>query len=180
MRGRLGMPELIEAMQRALVEFSAGRVQQPVRTVFAYGDQPSHFGAMPCYAPSLPALGAKLVAVCPANAGRGLGTHQALIVLLDPATGEPQAVLDGRYITEARTAAVSAVSVRQLARQEARTLAIVGSGVQARSHVEACAWCGSFAKFACGVPIGIASCDSLPKQACARWKAPRPPCAERT
>jgi len=136
-RARLRMPDLIEAMERALVEFSAGRVEQPVRTVLEFGAQRSFFGLMPSYAPSLPALGAKLVTVCAGNAARGLDTHQALIVMLDPVTGAAQAIVDGRYITEARTAAVSAVSARQLARSDARVLGILGSGVQARSHCEA-------------------------------------------
>jgi alanine dehydrogenase len=135
-RARLKMPDLIEAMQRALVEFSSGKVQQPVRTVLPFGDQ-AFFGLMPTYVPSLPALGAKLVTLCPANAKRGLATHQAMIVMLDPDTGIAQAILDGRYITEVRTAAMSAVSVQLLARRDARVLAILGSGVQARSHVEA-------------------------------------------
>jgi alanine dehydrogenase len=136
-RARLRMPDLIEAMQQALIEFSAGRVRQPVRSVIEFGGEHSLFGFMPCYIPSLPALGAKLVTVCAANAGRGLATHQATIVMLDPQTGIPLAFLDGRYITEARTAAVSAVSVRHLARKDARVLGILGSGVQARSHLEA-------------------------------------------
>jgi alanine dehydrogenase len=83
------------------------------------------------------ALGAKLVTVFGANAARGLHTHLASIVLLDPETGALRALLDGRYITEARTAAVSAVSSRLLARRTAASLAIIGSGVQARSHLEA-------------------------------------------
>ncbi|MEP6537373.1 MAG: ester cyclase [Bryobacteraceae bacterium] len=136
-RARIRMPELIEAMEQALVEFSAGRVKQPVRTVMEFGGEASLFGLMPSYVPSLPALGAKLVTICRGNAERGLGTHQAMIILFDPVTGEAEAILDGRYITEARTAAVSAVSTRLLARKEARVLGIVGSGVQARSHLEA-------------------------------------------
>jgi alanine dehydrogenase len=136
-RARLRMPDLIEAMQRALVEFSAGRVQQPVRTVLEFGAEWSLFGLMPSYVPSLPALGAKLVTVCAGNAGRGLDTHQAIIVMLDPETGVAEAILDGRYITEARTAAVSAVSARHLARKDAQVLGILGSGVQARSHCDA-------------------------------------------
>ena len=136
-RARLRMPDLIEAMERALVEFSAGRVRQPVRTVLEFGEERSLFGAMPCYVSSLPALGAKLVTVCAGNTERGLGTHQATIVMLDPVSGVALAILDGRYITEARTAAVSAVSVRRLARGDARVLGILGSGVQARSHFEA-------------------------------------------
>lgn len=135
-RARLRMPGLIDAMERALVEFSAGRIEQPVRTVFAFGEERSLFGLMPAYVPSLPALGAKLVTVCPGNTARGLGTHQALIVMLDPLTGVAEAILDGRYITEVRTAAVSAVSARRLARSDARVLGILGSGVQARSHLE--------------------------------------------
>jgi hypothetical protein len=136
-RARLRMPELIDAMERALVEFSAGRIEQPVRTVFGFGTEQSLFGLMPSYVPSLPALGAKLVTVCPGNTARGLGTHQAVIVMLDPVTGVVEAILDGRYITEARTAAVSAVSARLLARRDTQVLGIVGSGVQARSHFEA-------------------------------------------
>lgn len=136
-RARLRMPALIEAMQCALVEFSANRVVQPVRTVLKYGEEHALFGLMPTYIPSLPALGAKLVTVCHANAARGLGTHQALIVMLDPATGIAIAILDGRYITEMRTAAVSAVSTRHLARADAKILGIIGSGVQARSHLQA-------------------------------------------
>lgn len=136
-RARLGMPELIEAMQRALVEFSAGRVQQPVRTVLQYGDERALFGLMPTYVASLPALGAKLVTVCAGNAKLGLGTHQAIIVMMNPQTGVTEAILDGRYITEARTASVSAVSARLLAQEDAQVLAILGSGVQARSHHKA-------------------------------------------
>lgn len=136
-RARLPMPDLIDAMQRALVEFSAGRVQQPLRTVLKFGAENSLFGLMPSYIPSLPALGAKLVTVCAGNAKLGLGTHQAIIVMLDPETGVAEAILDGRYITEARTAAVSAVSARLLAKKDARVLGILGSGVQARSHGEA-------------------------------------------
>ncbi len=136
-RARLRMPQLIEAMERALVEFSSRKVRQPVRTVLPFGAADSFFGVMPAYVPSLPALGAKLVTVCPANSAEGIETHQATIVMLDPVTGVPLAFVDARYITEVRTAAVSAVSARQLARAEARVLAIIGSGVQARSHVEA-------------------------------------------
>ena len=143
-RARLPMPDLIEAMERALVEFSAGRVQQPVRTVLEFGGERSLFGLMPSYVPSLPALGAKLVTVCAGNAQRNLDTHQAVIVMLNPQTGVAEAILDGRYITEVRTAAVSAVSTRQLARKDAQVLGILGSGVQARSHHKALSLVRSF------------------------------------
>jgi len=136
-RARLSMADLIEAMQKALVEFSAGRVRQPVRTVLNLPGEHAFFGLMPSIVPALPAAGAKLVTVVTANAQRGLDTHQAIIVMLDPETGIAKAILDGRYITEARTAAVSAVSTRLLARQDAQVMGIIGSGVQARSHWEA-------------------------------------------
>jgi len=131
------MPDLIAAMETALSAFSAGTVVQPVRTVLEVGEEKSFFALMPSYVPSTPALGAKLVTLYESNTARGLPTHLATIVLLDPETGALAAILDGRYITEARTAAVSAVSVKKLAREDAAVLAILGSGVQARSHLEA-------------------------------------------
>ena len=133
------MDDLIAAMDTALADFSAGAVTQPLRTVLEVGEQKAFFGVMPAYLPGRPALGTKLVTVFKSNVEQGLPSHLALIVLLDPATGALLALLDGRYITEARTAAVSAVSVRHLAREEASVLAVIGSGVQARSHVEAIA-----------------------------------------
>jgi alanine dehydrogenase len=136
-RARLNMAELTDAMERALVEFSAKSVRQPVRTVVSFGADDSFFGVMPSYVPSIPALGAKLVTVVATNAQSGLPTHQAVIVMFEPSTGSVEAIVDGRYITEARTAAVSAVSARRLARQDSRVLGIIGSGVQARSHLEA-------------------------------------------
>lgn len=135
----LPMRDLIDAMEPALTKFSAGEVCQPLRTVLQVGPSKSFFGLMPAYQPAPPALGAKLVTVFHGNAARGLPTHLATIVLLDPETGALAALMDGRYITEARTAAVSAVSVRYMARKEAGVLAILGSGVQARSHLEALA-----------------------------------------
>jgi ornithine cyclodeaminase len=131
------MSDLIEAMQWALVEFSAGRVQQPLRTVLEVGGGKSFFGVMPAFLPGNGALGTKLVTVFGSNADIGLPSHLATILLLDSTTGELMAVMDGRYVTEARTAAVSAVSVKLLARGDASRLAIIGSGVQARSHAVA-------------------------------------------
>jgi alanine dehydrogenase len=135
-RAVLSMDDLIAAMEAALIAFSTGAVAQPLRTVVDAGGQ-GFFGVMPAFIPAPGALGAKLVTVFHGNTAAGLPTHLATIVLLDPATGELVAILDGRYITEARTAAVSAVSVEYLARPEAHTLAILGAGVQARSHLEA-------------------------------------------
>src|SRR5947209_8792242 len=142
------MDDLIDTMTSALARFSTGRVVQPVRTVIAGTGDHGLFATMPAFvgapegrerAGSDQALGAKLVTVFGGNAARGLHSHLATIVLLDPDTGALLALLDGRYITEARTAAVSAVSSRLLARKGASSLAIIGSGVQARSHLEALA-----------------------------------------
>ena len=147
------MDDLIATMAAALAQFSAGHVQQPLRTVLVVPGRSAartspaasasdasgggFCGVMPAFVPTPSALGAKLVTVYESNRTRGLPTHLATIILLDPDTGELVAILDGRYVTEARTAAVSAVSVKHLARADARVLAIVGSGVQARSHIEA-------------------------------------------
>jgi len=134
-RSALEPLELIDAMEGALQALSAREVAQPVRTAIEIGDR-SFFAVMPAFDGRRAILGAKLVSVAPANAERGIPTHLAAISLLDAVTGELLAVADGRYITEVRTAAASAVSVRHLARRDARVLAILGSGVQARSHRE--------------------------------------------
>lgn len=134
------MRDLIPIMAEALADFSAGRVVQPVRTVLEVGPARAYFGVMPAAVVAdngRGTMGAKLVTVYAGNHTRGLPSHLATIVLLDADTGALTALLDGRYITEARTAAVSAVSVDRMARADARTLAIIGSGVQARSHLEA-------------------------------------------
>jgi len=136
-RAMLPMADLIEAMSKALAEYSAGRVVQPVRTVLEVGADRAFFGVMPAAMDDPPSVGAKLVTVYHRNHERNLPSHLATILLFDHQTGALAAVMDGRYITEARTAAVSAVSVQQLARPDARVLAIIGSGVQARSHLEA-------------------------------------------
>ncbi len=131
----LRMEDLIPAMARALAELSAGRVVQPVRQMLAISEHQGFFAAMPAYAAG--ALGAKLVTFYPAN--EGIPTHHALVMLFRPDTGEPLVTMDGRLITEMRTAAVSAVATRHLARPDASALAILGSGVQAGSHLEALA-----------------------------------------
>lgn len=134
-RDLLSMDDLIDAMHDALAELAAGRVTQPLRTVLEVGEDRAFFGLMPAAMPKRGALGAKLVTVFHRNHEQGLPSHLATILLLDDATGELLSIMDGRYITEARTAAVSAVSARLLAREDAGVLAIYGSGVQARSHL---------------------------------------------
>ena len=136
-RAVLSMDDLIAAMETALDQYSGGGVRQPLRSVVDVGDGHAFYGVMPAYIARPPALGTKLVSVYHSNAALGLPSHLATIVLLDPETGALQAVMDGRYITEARTAAVSAASAKHLARPDARVLAVLGSGVQARSHIDA-------------------------------------------
>jgi ornithine cyclodeaminase/alanine dehydrogenase-like protein (mu-crystallin family) len=133
----LPMGDLVSSMESALARFSSGEVLQPVRTVLMVGPTKAYFGLMPAYIPEPASLGAKLVTVYGSNADKQLPSHLATIILLDPETGALLALMDGRYITEARTAAVSAVSTQKLAKADASTLAIIGSGVQARSHLEA-------------------------------------------
>lgn len=131
-RRLLRMEDLIPAMARALSDLSAGRAVQPVRVVVPVAEHQGFFGVMPAYAG---ALGAKLVTWYPNN--DGVPTHHAIIQLFRPDTGEPLATMDGTLITEMRTGAVSAVATDHLARSNASVLAIIGSGVQARSHLEA-------------------------------------------
>jgi ornithine cyclodeaminase/alanine dehydrogenase-like protein (mu-crystallin family) len=134
-RKYLRMEELIPAMEKALIDFSAAKVTQPVRSVITVDPPGGFFGMMPARTPD--GLGIKLVTFYPKNAERGIPTHMATIFLVDPQTGAPLAVMDGRLITEMRTAAVSAAATKLLAPPHAKILAILGSGVQAHSHVEA-------------------------------------------
>ncbi len=128
-RSLLRVDELIAAMRRVLAKFSSGKWQQPVRGVLA--QQGGFFGVMPASGES---MGIKMVTFYPENVG--LPTHMAVIALFDPKTGEPLALMDGRYITEMRTAAVSAVATDALAPRDARVLTILGAGVQAKAHLE--------------------------------------------
>src|SRR5213083_2663242 len=134
-RQHLRMADLIPAMEKALIDFSAGKVTQPVRSVIKVDPPGGFLGLMPALTPD--GLGLKAVTFYPSNAERGIPTHMATIFLVDPQTGTPLAIMDGRLITEMRTAAVSAAATNLLASPDAKVLAILGSGVQARSHVEA-------------------------------------------
>jgi ornithine cyclodeaminase len=129
--------ELIDVVASAMADLSAGRASMPDRVAALVPERDALLGAMPGYVPSLGALTAKLVTLFPRNAGGPLPTHQALVGAFDPDTGEPLAIIDGTAITALRTAAGSALSTRLLARADARVLAIVGTGVQARAHARA-------------------------------------------
>src|SRR5882762_5483744 len=133
---KLHYKDLIPVIAQALAALSSGKVVQPVRSVLPVALHRGFFAVMPAYADGEGgALGAKLVTFYPQNVG--LHTHHALIVMFKAETGEPLAVMDGRLITEMRTAAASAVATERLARQDASVLGILGSGVQAKSHLAA-------------------------------------------
>ena len=134
-RKHLRMADLIPAMEKALIDFSAGKVTQPVRSVINVDPPGGFLGLMPALSPD--GLGLKAVTFYPSNVERGIPTHMATIFLVDPQTGTPLAIMDGRLITEMRTAAVSAAATKVLAFPAAKILAILGSGVQSRSHAEA-------------------------------------------
>lgn len=134
--------DLIPAMEQALAAFSAGAVIQPVRTMIVIEEAKRYLGVMPAVGEEV--MGAKLVCFYPANAGTDIPTHTAMIVLFRSKTGEPLAVMDGRLITEMRTAAVSAAVARHVAPGKPAVLALLGSGVQAHSHVEALSQVCSF------------------------------------
>jgi ornithine cyclodeaminase/alanine dehydrogenase-like protein (mu-crystallin family) len=133
-RAVIDVASLFEPLERALIELSRGTTSVPPRTV---ARTPGGFlGSMPGYLPGT-ALEAKLVSVFPGNHDRGLPSHQALIALFDDETGMPLCVMDGALVTEVRTGATAAVAARALARPNAKTLAILGAGVQGRSHLNA-------------------------------------------
>lgn len=134
-RKLLDWKPLIAAMEAALAAFSAGRVIQPVRNMLTIEEGKRYLGIMPAAAEDV--MGLKLVCFYPGNVGTSVPTHTAMILLFRPETGEPLAVLDGRLITEMRTAAVSAAVTNRLAASDSRVLALLGSGVQAKAHLEA-------------------------------------------
>jgi ornithine cyclodeaminase/alanine dehydrogenase-like protein (mu-crystallin family) len=133
-RRLLDLELLIDSLERAFVELSAGRASVPPRTA-ALVQGRGLLGAMPGYLDGV--LETKLVSVFAGNHTVGLPTHQALIALFDDQTGSPLAVMDGTAITAVRTGAASALATRALARKDARVLAVLGAGVQGRSHLDA-------------------------------------------
>ncbi len=133
-RELLDLDELVDALAAAHRDLSAGDASMPPRIAAMVQERQGLLGVMPAYLPSA-GLACKLVTLFPQNVDRH--THQAVIVVFDPETGTPLAVMDGTYITAARTAAGSALATRLLAREDAEVLALLGTGVQARSHARA-------------------------------------------
>jgi ornithine cyclodeaminase len=134
----LPMAACIDVMAEALAALAREQVHQPLRMVVRPPDAAGLMGLMPAYiSGNRPAFGLKAICVFPGNPARGKDAHQGGVMLFDVETGEPLALMNASAITEIRTAAVSAVATRLLARQDAEELAIVGAGVQARAHLEA-------------------------------------------
>jgi alanine dehydrogenase len=134
-RDLLDMRAAIEAVERGLIEFSAGNAVMPVRVTTGV---PKHSGivlGMPAFLGDSNALGTKIVTVYKNNPSRGLPTIMAVVVVNDPETGKVEAIMDGGYLTAVRTAAASAVGTKYLANKDARVLGILGLGVQGESHL---------------------------------------------
>ena len=134
-RRHLSLGALLPAIEAALVELSAGRAVQPLRTVIELPGPGSLLFVKPALVGRV--LATKLITQVPDNAARGLPTMIATLLLLDPLTGVPLAVMDATWLTELRTAAVSAVATRALRDGQPKRLAILGSGALARSHAQA-------------------------------------------
>jgi len=137
-RELLDMKSCIEAMTGVLAALQRDELSMPLRFVFRPSGATSLMGFMPAHRAGEPALfSLKEIVISPGNSARGMDPHQGAVLLHDGETGELTALLNASAVTEIRTAAVSAVATRLLARPGARTVAVLGAGVQARSHVEA-------------------------------------------
>jgi ornithine cyclodeaminase/alanine dehydrogenase-like protein (mu-crystallin family) len=134
----LTMPECIDAMEQVLGVLARGEAEMPLRSVMRAAGSRGFLGLMPAYrGGEHPVYSLKAVCIFPANPTVGLDAHQGTVTLFDGETGRPTAVLNASALTSIRTAAVSALATRLLARDDAATLAIIGSGVQARAHLRA-------------------------------------------
>ena len=133
-RELLDLDDLVDALAAAHAELSAGQASMPPRIAALVQQQEGLLGVMPSYLPST-GLACKLVSLFPHNKDRE--THQAVICVFDPDNGTPLALMDGAYITATRTAAGSALATRLVSREDSNVLALIGTGVQARSHARA-------------------------------------------
>jgi ornithine cyclodeaminase len=136
----LPMDECIDVMERAFVTLARGEIEQPLRTIFRPPQVKGAMALMPTFrGGETPMFGLKAICVFPGNAAIGKDAHQGAVILFDGATGELRAIANASAITAIRTAAVSGLATRVLAKQGASALAIIGAGVQARAHLEAIA-----------------------------------------
>ncbi len=136
-RQLLSMQQCIEIMDAAMRAVSCGSVSIPPRTFAPLTDPDTHLGLMPGSAPELPAYGAKIISLHPGNGARQLPAIQGFVALFDSETGTPVAIIDGATITAIRTAAASGLATRLLARDDASSHGVLGTGVQAEMHIEA-------------------------------------------
>lgn len=137
-RELLDMESCVEAMEEVLASLARGELHLPLRSVVKPPDADGFFGLMPAYrGGSEPAWALKEIVIAPANPARGLDAHQGAVLLHDGETGRLTAIMNASPVTEIRTAAVSAVATRALARPDAERVAILGAGVQARAHARA-------------------------------------------
>jgi alanine dehydrogenase len=131
------MSACIGLMEQALASLARGEVVMPLRPTLRVTGTPNVFSPMAVYSQSLKAIGTKLITVFPDNHGTEFDSHQGVVVLIDGEHGHPVAVMDAASITAIRTAAVSGVATRLLAKPDAKTVAILGSGVQGHTHIDA-------------------------------------------
>src|SRR3984893_13556685 len=132
-RSVLDLDRLVDALAHAMADLSAGRNSMPPRSSVVVPERHGTLFSMSAFLPSSGVLATKLVSLFPLNTDRP--THQAVICCFDPADGRPLALMDATYITAVRTAAGSALATRLLARRDARTVCVIGTGVQAHAHV---------------------------------------------
>jgi ornithine cyclodeaminase/alanine dehydrogenase-like protein (mu-crystallin family) len=182
--GLLPYPELMEVMGQALAARARGEAYQPLRTVLQPPGAAGLMALMPCYLPppagqpaGEPGYGLKAICITPGNPALGKDTHQGGVLISSAGTGEPLALLNASALTEIRTAAVSALATSLLARPDATEVAVIGTGVQARAHVQALVACRELtgirvagrqpdrarrfaADVAGGVPVPVTACDS--------------------
>ncbi|MBM4187669.1 MAG: ornithine cyclodeaminase family protein [Gemmatimonadetes bacterium] len=135
----LPMAECVDLMGKTLETLSAGGAILPLRTMLRLPDNRGIFGSMPSYLNPPDAIGLKAITVIPGNEGTKYDSHQGVVLLFEAKHGSLEAILDASSITAIRTAAVSGVATRVLARPDAGDLAILGSGVQAQTHLDAVA-----------------------------------------
>ena len=131
------MDVCIDLMEAVMASYALGETVNPLRQATRVSARGTILGTMPGYVGDPEAFGLKAVAIIPGNHGGPLDGHQGLVVLFDPETGVPIAILDGSEVTAIRTAAASAAATRRLAREDSRNLALIGSGVQASTHLDA-------------------------------------------
>ncbi|HTY41772.1 MAG TPA: ornithine cyclodeaminase family protein [Thermoanaerobaculia bacterium] len=133
----LPMKECIEVMARAFAALARGEATMPQRQIVWLPDRSGALGLMPAHLTALGSLGLKAVTFFPRNEGTDLDSHQGAVLLFEAGRGRLLAIIDATSVTAVRTAAVTALATRHLAREDAGDLALVGSGVQARTHLEA-------------------------------------------